>query len=1108
MLGPVAVRVDGRAVDLGTPRQRAIIAALALAGGRTVPTDTLIARVWGEAPPAGALATLHGYVGALRRALEPHRPPRTPPALLVTDGEGYALRDHRDACDAVVLERAVAEARELLAVVPDPLRPRCAPAHRDRVETAARLLSDALAGWRGTPYAELGDDVAATAERIRLDDLRSAAEELGAVAGLALGRHAELVGTLAAAAAAHPLHERWWALRAVALTRCGRQADALEVLQSLRALLDDELGVEPSPPLRELQTAILRQDASVESSDDAPAPVVVSEPEPEPAHPPYRQSPPLPPWPLAGRDDELRRLLDCLDGERAGRARTVLVTGEAGVGKSRLVAELSLRAFSDGHTVASGQCSVNGPPPLWPWVTIVRSLAEQLPDVPDDLTDLLGAPDDFEGRAASAARLAGLAARHPLVLVLEDVQWADPATVELLLAVAEAAANRPLLLALTMRTGGATPAPHVLRLTSELARRQGLRLDLEGLDREAATELVAGVTGERPDEVDDLWQRTAGNPFYLSELARAGGRLSGSLTDVVLARVHELPAATLEALSAASVVEVDFDADLVAYMLDVPVPELVGRLRPAIDAGLVVEGARRATYAFSHGVVREAVHDSLPEAERSAWHRAVGRVIVDRTPMARPDQRAYAAHHWELAGYAWAAEGWRAMVVTAEAARAQAAYDEEAGHLGRALAWQAWDLGSGLRERFELLMMRADAGRWGGDWAAVSEAVDEAVSVAEQLGDVELATRAAISTSEGALWQVRGFGVVHAPIVDALERAVRRLPEEQAGLRCRAQLALAMELFYGGDVARIDALVADALATAEASDDARLRASAYLVAFSARSRPDTVDDRVRYARAAREAAASLDDTRHLLMAETMAVSVANEVGDAATVRREAPRLVELTRSRGLGALESVLHVVRVPWLVMEGRDEEADRALERLAELAREVRMPNIIDSVTSTTVVRSVLLGEYAELAGVAGAFVEATDVPAGPVATVIALRAGDRALAERLHARLGIDLDDHTFMALIQRCMALEVALGLELPELAAAAYPLVLPYAGRMCSAGTAAATGPVDAYLARGALALGRPDDAARHQADAVALARAWGLPRLESELVRLGEHYTR
>ncbi|WP_134741233.1 BTAD domain-containing putative transcriptional regulator [Nocardioides sp. 503] len=1108
VLGPVEARDGDRVVDLGTRRQRAILAALAVADGGPVPTPTVISRVWGEHPPAGALATLHGYVAALRRALEPERAPRQSPRLLVTVEGGYALHVARSDRDVSVLERAVAEARSLLGDVPDHLRPRTGGRGPEPLLEALGLLDHALGLWRGEPYVELGDDPTAVAERARLGDLRAAGEELRVVARLGLGGHAEVVPELTRMTVAHPLHERWWALLAVALARSGRQADALSALQSLRALLADELGVDPSQAVRELHLAILRQDPTLDwaggeagrQAHGLDRAAVVRRTR-------YRESPPLPRWPLAGRVAETARLREVLAQVAGGRPYVVLLTGEAGVGKSRLTQELSALAFEQGFTVAVGQCSADGPPPLWPWRSIAASLGEQLTDAPDVQRLLDTAPaSEFATWDAVAREVCRTARRSPLLLVLEDVQWADEPTRRLLVHLQSVARHEPLCVVVTARVDAVTDQA-LSDLAAELARGQTLRLDLAGLAEEDAAALVRAVAGTADrDSVRTLWERASGNPFFLTELALSGGALSGSLADVVLSRLRALPDATVAILEAAAVVDVVFDLDLLALTVERTQGETVELLGPAIEAGLVVdEGRVDAAYRFAHGVVRETLHEHQPQQVRAGWHRAVSRVLERHSGLRRPDQRAVLAHHWELAGYGHVGEAWRSVLVAAEQARLDGACDEEARLLRRAVGWQELDLGSGDGQRFELLMMLADACRWSADWSGVSDAVDDAVAVAERLGDPVLAARAAISTMEGALWQVRPFGVVHRPIVEALERALAALPEAERGLRCRAQLALAMELYYGGDVQRIDSLVAQALAVAGHLEP-RLRAVAYLGAFSARSRADAMRDRAHYVAAAREAADAAGDTRLRLLVDALGVSVASELGDAAEVRAALPHLSDQCQRRGLATAEAFLRVLEVPWLTMWGDLEAADASLVRLGELAQRLRMPNLVDALTVTTAARHMLAGEYDELIAAMGALVADTSIPAGPVAVVVLLRAGQVEAARAVHEQQGVDLSEETFVGLVYACLACEIALGLGDRDLAAAAYPLAAPYAGRMCAAGSAVPMGPVDAFLAWGAVALGDDEAASAHADAAVALAREWGLARVESEVVQVRERY--
>ncbi|GLW54730.1 AfsR/SARP family transcriptional regulator [Kitasatospora phosalacinea] len=238
VLGAVrALHDDGTPVDLGGPRHREVLARLVAADGRMVATDTLVDDLWTD-PPVRAVGALRTFVAALRRALEPERPPRTPPRLLVTEGPGYALRLPRDAVDVHRFEDALARAR--------------------RTPDALADLDAARAAWRGPAYADVTDAAWARRERTRLEELRLEATELRARILLDSGTGAELVAELGAHVAEHPWREPAWGLLARALHRAGRQADALATLRRARTMLADRLGLDPGADLRRLETDILQ----------------------------------------------------------------------------------------------------------------------------------------------------------------------------------------------------------------------------------------------------------------------------------------------------------------------------------------------------------------------------------------------------------------------------------------------------------------------------------------------------------------------------------------------------------------------------------------------------------------------------------------------------------------------------------------------------------------------------------------------------------------------------------------------------------------------------------------------------------------------------------
>ena len=241
VLGPVtAWAEDGSAIALKGPQHRAVIARLIVARGRVVPVEVLVDDLW-VIPPAGAVSAVRTFVSALRRALEPDRPARTPAALLVTEGPGYALRAKPWEVDSWRFQQVM----EATAKMPP----------RD----VLLRLEEALGWWRGPAYADFADAPWTHAERSRLAEVRLLAVERQAEARLALGLAAEAIPDLDAHVAEHPWREDAWRLLALALYRSDRQGDALAVLRRARALLVEQLGVDPGPALRRLEADILNQ---------------------------------------------------------------------------------------------------------------------------------------------------------------------------------------------------------------------------------------------------------------------------------------------------------------------------------------------------------------------------------------------------------------------------------------------------------------------------------------------------------------------------------------------------------------------------------------------------------------------------------------------------------------------------------------------------------------------------------------------------------------------------------------------------------------------------------------------------------------------------------
>ncbi|MGY1743645.1 MULTISPECIES: BTAD domain-containing putative transcriptional regulator [unclassified Blastococcus] len=328
VLGPVEIRRDDRLLPGQTARHRAVLAALLVDVGRTVPVDVLADRVWSGQPPASASGTLQALISRLRRELEPGTAPGGW-TLLLTRDPGYVLAADPDDVDAVRFVRLLRAAREL--------------AGRDDVEGARAAVAEGLALWRGPAYADVSAAFAVE-ESERLEQLRLDARELAAELDLRAGRHAEIVDDLRELVRAKPLREGLRASLMLALYRCGRQAEALEAYAEGRALLADELGVDPGRPLQDLYARILRQDADLAAPPRAAAPAPAAEPAPAPpAAPAAPAGLPLAPLPVpltafVGRAEELGVLASALAGQRL-----VTLVGPGGSGKTRLALEAARR---------------------------------------------------------------------------------------------------------------------------------------------------------------------------------------------------------------------------------------------------------------------------------------------------------------------------------------------------------------------------------------------------------------------------------------------------------------------------------------------------------------------------------------------------------------------------------------------------------------------------------------------------------------------------------------------------------------------------------------------------------------------------------------------
>jgi len=799
ILGPLEVLDGDRRLALAGSKSRALLALLLIHANETLTTDRLIDELWGDDPPAGAAKTLQMHVSRLRKALTIDDGEGSP-GPIVTRERGYELTLDPERLDAHRFERLVAEARVEMA--------------DGNARPAVSKFEEALALWRGAPLADLAYEPFAQPEVARLDDVRVAALEQLIEAKLALGQHAEVVEQLEALIADHPYRERLRAQLMLALYRCDRQAEALQAYQDARSTLVGELGIEPGGRLRELERAILAQDASLQ---------LELAPEPEPPKPTSEVSR----RPFVGRDRELAELVAGLDGAFAGTGRLVLLAGEPGIGKSRLADALMEHARARGAVVLVGRCwEAGGAPAYWPWIQALRVhlrdtepdalraelgsdaavLAQVLPELREQFPEL-GAPAQLEGEGArfrlfEAARsfMGSAAEDRPVVVVLDDLHAADEPSLLLLQFVARDLEHSRLLVVGAYRDVDPTLREPLTSALAELVREpHTTQIALSGLSAANVAEYLELSTGTAPGPglVEAIHAETEGNALFVSEtvqlLAAEGGvestdahlTIPPGVRAVIGRRVARLSDRCREMLVAASVIGREFGIDALSELSELGPEQLMEVLNEAMAERVLdeVPGAP-GRVRFSHVLIRDTLYDELTAARRIQLHRQVGEAL-EATYASDPEP-----HLAELAQHFVAAAplGVRDKALdyarrAGQRAAAQLAFEEGARQYEIALT-----LAEDERERCELLIALGDAEGRAGDTPASKAAFRRAAELAERAGLAEQLARAAIGYGGRFAW---ARSMADPEMVPLLERALAAIGDGDSALRVRVLARLA-----------------------------------------------------------------------------------------------------------------------------------------------------------------------------------------------------------------------------------------------------------------------------------------------------------------------------
>ncbi|MFG2014054.1 BTAD domain-containing putative transcriptional regulator [Actinomadura geliboluensis] len=1100
VLGAFGAEVAGAPADLGGPRQRSVLARLVAARGRMVPADRLVEDLWAAAPPPRAAAGLQSFVSHLRRALEPDRPPRTPARILTTEPPGYALRLPDGAVDAWRFDALIDASAALLDTDP---------------AEARRSAEAALAEWRGPAYAEFAGLPWAAAEAARLEERRRIAVERRAEAALRLGAAAEAVPDLEAHAAADPLREEAWRLLALALYRAGRQGDALAALRRARAALTEELGVDPGPALRRLEADILAQAPAL--GEPAPArPVLRIAPAPPAEHPAF-----------VGRVRELARLEGAADAAAAGRGGVVLVGGDAGMGKTALAERFAGGLAERGWTCAWGRApETGGAPAAWPWAELLRGLAAAAPPeaglaarlgpLLDDAATGRGDADVSMGRfrlhLAVGDYLAGLAGAAPLLLVLDDLHWADEETLALLVRLAERLRDRPVLLVATFRR--TEVGDGLAGALAALARHEPARIDLAGLSPDETAALVRGACAARLDdaEVAAIAERTGGNPFFTRETARlldaeglpaATRRVPAGVGDVLRRRIARLPEPAQAVLRDAAVIGRDADLRVLSDLAGDD-DTVVDAVEAGLDSGLVVEPAP-GRMRFAHALVRDTLYAGLSQARRVRLHGRVAAALERHTP----DEAAAIAHHYLESG-ADPAKAVRYARRAAAAAEARFAHGAAADLWARAVGALRAQGPAATGERLAAEAAAIRAGALSGQVVAARERRLAAIADARAFGDVRLLARIITSFDVPTLWTSREYGTVDRAVVEATGEALDRLPADEPELRVRLLTTLAMELEGEQDDRGLTASE-EAIATARGLGVPELLAAALNGGYVNGYRTaDGLARRTRIAAELLDLAAAHDLGTYRVLAHLQLQQCAVAALDLPTAHRHLAEGRRLADQFGLPLLAKIAGWYAGLVHAFAARFDAAERTYE---EVGGAIGRTGIWFSERGMVFVGLFCMrlgqGREGELVdGAAWLHRQWSHVEATADVYALALAAAGRtAEARRAAAGAGPVRLDY-FFDLTMSIRALR-AMALGDRDLAERAYAVLRPYEDHVSGGATAAATiGPVAQILGDLALFLERPaETAAAHYRKAAEVADRLGAvqwtDKARASLGRLG-----
>jgi class 3 adenylate cyclase/tetratricopeptide (TPR) repeat protein len=834
---------------------------------------------------------------------------------------------------------------------------------------------------------------------------------------------------------------------------------------------------------------------------------------------------------FVGRLDERAELQEIAAAAEAGHRQVALISGEPGIGKSRLAAQTAIDLHSRGAAVLFGRSTEDVDPPHRPWaealshyvehapqhvidrhvgrhggelLRLAPGLADRAPGVPAPKhTD--AETERYLLRAAAIGMFVEAAREQPVVVVLDDVQWADSQSLALFRHLVGSTADAELLLLGTHRESELTRGHPLNLVLGDLRREEGVRrIGLTGLDSDDVGALMETVLGEalreeRTDLADEISRETDGNPFFVGEILRHldeagavtqddGGHwaltaslgdlgLPQSIREVVTSRAERLGADTASLLSTAAVIGRDFDLELLARASGEGQEEVLDRLDGAVRGALLVEGRAPGRFTFVHSLVNNTLYDDLGATRRAQTHRRIAEALEEMCGAEAGGRAEELAWHW-------------LRTTTPQMPLKAAEHSIRAGERAldalapaEALEWfqraidvldQTPDADPG--QRCDAVTGLGDAQRQLG-YPEYSETLLEACALAQDLSDGERMARAALANTRGFTSVI---GQVDERRVDALEAGLELCGD--GSTRAALLSLLAVELSYGAELDRRLSLSGEAVQLARESGDRHALAWALARRQIAIAAPETLEVRLAEADEMVALADDLDDTMLRYWAHVWRAMDALEIGDFETQSRHRAVQEEIAVATGQPMFHWVNTFAPALLATLAGDFERAEEITNRSAELGSEAGQPDVLAMYAA-----QILVIRYEQ-----GRLDEVLEIQEQALAEAPLLDAYSSALAlsymELEHEQKARSLLEGfaaegfavtpTLSSRPELCTLTEIAARLGDSDSCAVLYERLLPFRDQLCYSGVTM-FGTIERFLGLAATCVGRFEDAEEH-----------------------------